>query len=93
MLSEIYQKNIITIKSISDLVNFVNQYNYKNVLRLHHTLKLYVSSVWRINVENKKMFLHDGIKTNKFIEFMIENNKKIHIFSSEEGKILKTYGK
>ena len=33
------------------------------------------------------------IETNKFIEFMIENNKKIHIFSSTEGKILKTYGK
>ena len=33
------------------------------------------------------------IKTKRFIEFMIENNKKIHIFSSEEGKILKTYGK
>ena len=33
------------------------------------------------------------IKTNRFIEFMIENNKKIHIFSSVEGKILKTYGK
>ena len=33
------------------------------------------------------------IETNRFIEFMIENNKKIHIFSSEEGKILKTYGK
>ena len=33
------------------------------------------------------------IKTNKFIEFMIENNKKIHIFSSSEGKILKIYGK
>jgi len=31
------------------------------------------------------------IETNKFIEFMIENNKKIHIFSSEDGKILKTY--
>ena len=33
------------------------------------------------------------IETKKFIEFMIENNKKIHIFSSTEGKILKTYGK
>ena len=31
------------------------------------------------------------IETNKFIEFMIENNKKIHIFSSREGIILKTY--
>ena len=33
------------------------------------------------------------IETNKFIEFMIENYKKIHIFSSLEGKIFKTYGK
>ena len=33
------------------------------------------------------------IETNKFIKFMIENNKKIHIFSSAEGKVIKTYGK
>ena len=33
------------------------------------------------------------IKTDRFIEFMIENNKKIHIFSSADGKVLKTYGK
>ena len=33
------------------------------------------------------------IETNKFIEFMIENNKNIHIFSAKEGKVLKTYGK
>ena len=33
------------------------------------------------------------IETNKFVEFMIENNKKIHIFSSTEGKVLKIYGK
>ena len=33
------------------------------------------------------------IKTYRFIEFMIENNKIIHIFSSAEGKIIKTYGK
>jgi Ala-tRNA(Pro) deacylase len=32
------------------------------------------------------------IETNKFIEFMIENNKKIHIFSPAEGVVLKTYG-
>ena len=31
------------------------------------------------------------ITTRGFIEFMIENNKKIHIFSSVEGVILKTY--
>jgi len=33
------------------------------------------------------------IETSVFIEFMIENDKKIHIFSSAEGKVLKTYGK
>ena len=33
------------------------------------------------------------IETKRFIEFMIENNKKIHIFSSVHGKIMKTYGK
>ena len=33
------------------------------------------------------------IETNRFIEFMIENGKKIHIFSSLEGKIFKTYEK
>ena len=32
------------------------------------------------------------IETHQFIEFMIENNKKIHIFSSMQGKVLKTYG-
>ena len=32
-----------------------------------------------------------NIATRDFIEFMIENNKKIHIFSSVEGVILKTY--
>ena len=33
------------------------------------------------------------IETKRFIEFMIENDKKIHIFSSADGKVLKTYGK
>ena len=32
------------------------------------------------------------IETKSFIKFMIENNKKIHIFSSAEGKVIKTYG-
>ena len=32
------------------------------------------------------------MKCNKFIEFMIENYKKIHIFSSREEVIVKTYG-
>ena len=32
------------------------------------------------------------MKCDKFIEFMIENNKKIHIFSLKEKAITKTYG-
>jgi len=32
------------------------------------------------------------MKCNKFIEFMIENYKKIHIFSSREKVVVKTYG-
>ena len=31
------------------------------------------------------------IETKRFIEFMIENDKKIHIFSSIGGKVLKIY--
>tara|TARA_B100000579_G_C22589362_1_gene737299 strand:+ start:19 stop:558 length:540 start_codon:yes stop_codon:yes gene_type:complete len=31
------------------------------------------------------------IKTKEFIKFMVENKKKIHIFSSEESVIIKTY--
>jgi Ala-tRNA(Pro) deacylase len=33
------------------------------------------------------------IETKGFLDFMIENNKKIHIFSSAEGKVIKKYGK
>ena len=32
------------------------------------------------------------LKCDTFIEFMIENNKKIHIFSAKEEVIIKTYG-
>ncbi len=32
------------------------------------------------------------MQCSKFIEFMIENNKKIHIFSNTKGVIIKTYG-
>ena len=33
-----------------------------------------------------------NIKTKEFLEFMIENSKKIHIFCSLQKSILKTYG-
>ena len=31
------------------------------------------------------------IKTREFIEFMIENKKKIHIFSTSNEEVVKTY--
>ena len=33
------------------------------------------------------------IETKRFIQFMIVNDKKIHIFSSAQGNVLKTYAK
>ena len=48
--------------------------------------------------DSKKINFHPLVNTatitlltSDFIEFMIENKKKIHIFSSTEGKILNTY--
>ena len=32
------------------------------------------------------------MKTEVFIDFMVENTKKIHIFSSDENIVIKTYG-
>ncbi len=66
---------------INDLENKVNFY-LEN--------KLYESKL--LNFHPLINTLTVTIETDKFIEFMIENNKKIHIFSSLEGKVLKTYG-
>ncbi len=65
---------------MNDLENKVNFYLEKN---------LYESKL--LNFHPLINTLTITIETDKFIEFMIENNKKIHIFSSVEGKIFKTY--
>ena len=67
---------------LNDDIGIVNFY-------LEHTL--YESKL--INFHPLINTLTITIETNRFIEFMIENDKKIHIFSSTEGKILKTYEK
>ena len=66
---------------LNDDIGIVNFY-------LEHTL--YESKL--INFHPLINTLTITIETNRFIEFMIENDKKIHIFSSTDEKILKTYG-
>jgi len=66
---------------LNDLENKVNFYLEE---------KLYKSKV--VNFHPLINTLTVTIETNIFIKFMIENKKKIHIFSSNLGKILKTYG-
>ena len=67
---------------LNDLENKVNFYLEEN---------LYESEL--LNFHPLVNTLTITMETYEFIEFMIENNKKIHIFSSIEGKILKTYEK
>ena len=61
-----------------------------------------IHEVKRVNSNNESKFINFHplintftitIETTSFIDFMIENNKKIHIFSSAEGKVLKVYEK
>ena len=63
--------------------------NQKNDIVFYLEKNLYESEL--INFHPLINTLTITILTQKFIEFMIENNKKIHIFSSVEGVIIKTY--
>ena len=67
---------------LNDLENMVDFYLEKN---------LYESEL--LNFHPLVNTLTITIEKHEFIEFMIENNKKIHIFSSVENKVLKIYGK
>ncbi len=62
----------------------------KNMVNFYLEEKLYESN--KINFHPLINTLTITIETNMFIKFMIENKKKIHIFSSDLGIILKTYG-
>jgi len=66
---------------LNDKNNYVNFFLEK---------KLYDSEY--VNFHPLKNTLTITLQTQQFIKFMIENNKKIHIFSSAEGKLIKTYG-
>mgnify|MGYP001263791476 FL=1 len=61
----------------------------KNVVSFFLEKKLYENELINFHplINNATITM----ETNKFIKFMIENNKKVHIFSSVEGVIIKTY--
>ncbi len=61
----------------------------KNVVSFYLEKSLYDSDF--VNFHPLLNTLTITMKTNDFIEFMIENNKKIHIFSLAQGNVLKTY--
>ena len=60
-----------------------------NVVDFYLEKKLYESEI--INFHPLINNITITIETKKFISFMIENNKKIHIFSNQEGVIIKRY--
>jgi len=60
-----------------------------NVINFFMEKKLYESKL--VNFHPLLNNATITMPTNKFIKFMVENNKKIHIFSSSEGIIIKTY--
>tara|TARA_Y100001970_G_scaffold87544_1_gene110525 strand:- start:23856 stop:24377 length:522 start_codon:yes stop_codon:yes gene_type:complete len=60
-----------------------------NVVNFYLEKKLYESTL--INFHPLINTVTTTMKTQKFIEFMIEKNKKIHIFSSFNQKIIKSY--
>ena len=63
--------------------------NPENIVDFYLEDKLYESEY--INFHPLTNTATVTMKSNRFIEFMIENNKKIHIFSSEEEKVSKIY--
>ena len=62
----------------------------KNSIIFYLEKKLYESEL--VNFHPLINTITITMHTNKFIDFMIENNKKIHIFCSLEGVVIKTYG-
>ena len=63
--------------------------NIKNNIEFYLEEKLYNSEF--VNFHPLTNTTTITMKSSTFIEFMIENNKKIHIFSSIRGLIIKTY--
>ena len=63
--------------------------DFENIVNFYLEEKIYISAM--VNFHPLVNTSTICLKTNDFISFMIENNKKIHIFSLEKNLIIKTY--
>jgi len=86
---EEYLKNLLGIKPGS-VTPFALLNDTENKIDFYLEEKLYNSEF--VNFHPLTNTATITMKCNKFIEFMIENYKKIHIFSSREEVVVKTYG-
>ena len=84
-----YLENLLGIKPGS-VTPFALLNNIENNIDFYLEDKLYNSDY--VNFHPLTNTSTITIETVKFVRFMIENNKKIHIFSSSDKKILKTHG-
>ena len=84
-----YLGNLLGIKPGS-VTPFALLNNLENNIDFYLEEKLYNSDY--VNFHPLTNTSTITIKTVKFVKFMIENKKKIHIFSSSDKKILKTHG-
>ena len=86
---EEYLVNLLGVKPGS-VTPFALLNDTENIINFYLEEKLYNSNF--INFHPLTNTATITMKCSTFIEFMIENNKKIHIFSPVEGVIVKTYG-
>ena len=86
---EEYLINLLGVKPGS-VTPFALLNNTENNINFYLDEKLYNSKF--VNFHPLTNTATITMKCSTFIEFMIENNKKIHIFSPAEETIVKTYG-
>ena len=86
---EEYLINLLGVKPGS-VTPFALLNNTENNINFYLDEKLYNSKF--VNFHPLTNTATITMKCSTFIEFMIENNKKIHIFSPAEEAIVKTYG-
>ncbi len=85
---EEYLNNLLGIKPGS-VTPFALLNDIENKIEFYLEDKLYNSEFVNFHPLTNKATI--TISSQKFIEFMIENNKKIHIFSSTEKEVIKIY--
>ena len=86
---EEYLQSLLGVKPGS-VTPFALLNDFENIIDFYLDEKLYNSEF--VNFHPLRNTATLTMKCSTFIEFMIENNKKIHIFSTTKGVIIKTYG-